>query len=143
MMICANCDPEQGERNEATRLLWCPTWVDSYEGPLSLCDEHAKMFMPEHNTNASTGSWHWDEEANTAFQSIEAFVRSEDANYQKIVTMLDEGQEIADEIFVVKGKAWLKHRPLKIGKCIILGLGECEGAKRQFPALFGKSVEKG
>src|SRR4029078_10361790 len=99
-MICANCDPEEGQPKEATRLLWCPTWVDSYEGPLPLCDEHAKNFMPQHNPNAAGGSWHWDEEANVVFQAIEAFVRPGDPGYEAILSMLErEGERIADEIY--------------------------------------------
>lgn len=57
-------------KNEATEVLWCPTWITSNEGPMNLCEHHAKNFKPEHNPMANGGDWHWGADAYDTFQRV-------------------------------------------------------------------------
>lgn len=53
--------------NEATTRVWCPTWITAEDGPLHVCEKHARTFQPEHNENARRGTFYWDDEADRAW----------------------------------------------------------------------------
>lgn len=53
--------------DEATTRVWCPTWITAEDGPLHVCEKHARTFQPEHNENASRGTFYWDDEADRAW----------------------------------------------------------------------------
>ena len=48
--------------------VWCPTWINADEGPLALCDECAKHFIPEYNPNAANGKFFWGWMAKEEFE---------------------------------------------------------------------------
>ena len=48
--------------------VWCPTWVTAEEGPMHLCADHARNFMPEHNPHARNGMFYWGEKATEEYE---------------------------------------------------------------------------
>jgi hypothetical protein len=73
-MKCQSCDchGEGGYKlcqETAAHRVWCPTWLSAEEGPMSLCERHARNFMPEHNKNAANGVFYWGEEADKAWHA--------------------------------------------------------------------------
>ena len=51
-------------------IVWCPTWINAGEGPMPVCDEHARSFKPEFNPYAKNGEFYWNADANEAFARI-------------------------------------------------------------------------
>lgn len=143
MAFCNNCQHQfpasKNKLTEATKRLWCPTWLTSEKGPIDLCEECAKTFMPEHNnTGASDGSWHWGDEADAAFASVELNVPYTDEHYENAKRMAMNGTKVAnigsDGVYVVDGKAWL------VARFNVLRLGDFGVALERFPKLFEKRV---
>jgi hypothetical protein len=129
-MTCDNCRPD---KNAATRRLWCPTWIGAEKGPINLCDSHAENFQPEHNYNATGGSWHWDADADIAFKQVELFVSDPNSDrFANAKGMIANGRKVGDKIYVVDGKVWL------LASRHIACLGDYFVAKDIFPTLFGE-----
>ena len=56
--------------NEATEILWCPTWISAGRGPINVCANHAKGFKPEFNPHAKDGEFYWGNDAQAAYIRI-------------------------------------------------------------------------
>ncbi len=129
--------PRQG-----TRRLWCPTWYGAEKGPIDVCEEHAKTFMPEHNPYHSGGSFHWADEADRAFAFCEAFFPVGDERGENIRGMLAgaHSSRAARDVFVVDGKAWLRCQGMGLATEHYVRLGEHAAARELFPVLFAEPI---
>ena len=145
-MFCNNCqhettgNPLRHNPREATKRLWCPTWITASKGPIDLCDEHAMVFMPEHNLNANRGSWHLGDEADKTFKFCEAFFAANDERCPNIKGMLANGSKVGNtNIVIVDGKAWLICQGVGQPRESYIRLGNHVEAKELFPVLFSDS----
>ena len=85
---------------KATTSVWCPTWVSADEGPMSVCDEHAKGFMPEHNEHIKVDTFLWGRQAQEAYEA--AYPREQ--RHRRVVSAPNENPldpaEKPDFIFI-------------------------------------------
>lgn len=136
-MNCSNClrdfDPiYQTNPREAIKALWCPTWIDACEGPIHLCDYHAKTFQPD-NPNALHGQFFWGQDAFDVFKKVES-IKFGDNQYECCKSMINNGAIFNYKppvtIGIVDGTVWLLRPEF------ILMLGSFDEAKETFPKLL-------
>lgn len=143
MPLCYKClhqvPASDNKKTEATKRVWCPTWLGSQRGPMDVCDECAKTFQPEHNHFSCNGSFHWGEDADKAFKQVEQNIPSNDARYENAVGMAVNGTKLHKHrvwpgvnggLYVVDGKVWL------VASYNVLCLGNLDDARETFPKLF-------
>lgn len=131
-MPSCSCCKHQFERSklvEATKRVWCPTWLGSQNGPIDVCEPCAEKFA------ASEGSWHWGTEADATFASVRFNVPHTNRRYQSIRnTVIARGTKISgcDEegVYVILGRAWL------VATYNVMMLGNLCEVRKRFPALL-------
>lgn len=119
--------------NEATTLIWSPTWSTADRGPAKLCQHHIDEIK-----NHKRGTFLYGDDAKEGFNSVENFITRDDDKYQNAKGMILNGHIIKGShigplsyiVSVVDGKAWL-------GTYFLIScLGDYSEAKAKFPNLF-------
>lgn len=129
-------------QNQATRRVWCPTWVNANEGPMDLCEEHCSTFDETKNPRATSGSFFWGDAADEAFSDVELFIPRTDERFKNAENMLMAGKVVSGQrigmlskvISVVDGKVWLGNY------FMISRLGDLEAVRERYPKFFKGTV---
>ena len=120
--------------------LWCPTWTSAENGPLNLCVDCARVFQPENNPNNNgKGSFHWGNEADTAFHRCEIITRKTDrVRYENTKGMIERGQYVCGKLAILLGKyvAIIDNEAWLLTYNTAVNLGQHTTAKDVFPKIF-------
>lgn len=105
--------------NEATEVIWCPTWVSAYLGPHHFCASCAEVFDESKNASAAHGQFFFGERAQQAFDVVEAIIPRRDERYINARGMVQNDKlsslcggsynpnSWSVGLFCVDGKYWL------------------------------------
>jgi hypothetical protein len=130
---------------QATHVVWCPTWIGTDKGPIGYCDKDVKVFTE--NEHAKSGQFFFGQEAHDRFNSVEAFIPSSDPRFMNALGMVRnftilKQSSLHCTAYVVDGKVWLFNDWANSSNfSLLMRLGSWPDVREEYPKLFAETTD--